>query len=326
MQPIWSDTDELSALFGVLFGRYPSPEKIFLDYAGMIRNSLPTSNKSIEQGGEIPLDLISSISPVDFTSLGVSRSRSRRLGIDRGLMLGDATSFNDLLLFWNLRAAGAHICFYDQNRATRFKRIVDAFLAEIRRQSPGAPNRVNIWGRSPAHPWDPSSTGLDFSGMVPTICGGGDSNIWTVLEPARPRFSSWRRDVIASYTEADGAASTSFALPDRPFDDEDLRAINQLFVVTVDADQYGSASEDLTFATPYVSRMNEFYGRNFTWEHDHARSEPGSFGRGAVGLITAVGTQRWEARAYRPLIGCGASLDSSESRLSDRSQGCALPA
>jgi hypothetical protein len=47
----------------------------------------------------------------------------------------------------------------------------------------------------------------------------------------------WHRDVVPSYLENEDDAVASFALPDRPFDDDDAQALNQDFLVTVDAMQ-----------------------------------------------------------------------------------------
>jgi hypothetical protein len=55
----------------------------------------------------------------------------------------------------------------------------------------------------------------------------------------------------------------------------------------------------MTFTTPFVTRLNEFYGRNFAPEYDKARAEPGSLEQGAIGIISSIGSQRLEIRAIR---------------------------
>ncbi len=57
--------------------------------------------------------------------------------------------------------------------------------------------------------------------------------------------------------------------------------------------------DDRTFSTPFIPKLNEFYGRNFHSIYDEARAEPGSFGGGAVGIITSVSTQRLSVNAIR---------------------------
>ena len=78
-----------------------------------------------------------------------------------------------------------------------------------------------------------------------------------------------------------------------------ITSVDQHYVVTVDAQQYGAGLDDRTFSAPFVPKLNEFYGRNFHFKYDEARTEPGSFGRGAVGIITSVSTQRLSVNAIR---------------------------
>ena len=57
VQPMWSLTDELSALFALLLGRYPSAEEITLDYALGMRDSLSIHDIVIRQGCGDPVEL-----------------------------------------------------------------------------------------------------------------------------------------------------------------------------------------------------------------------------------------------------------------------------
>jgi hypothetical protein len=140
---------------------------------------------------------------------------------------------------------------------------------------------------------------LDLNGLAQSHYPGARSVDWNGrnIIPVRPRFSRSHRDVISSYVEDDSGGVASFALPDRPFDDEDAAAFNQRFVVTVNVLSYGQATNELTFSTPFVPGLNEFYGRNFYSEYDQARVEQEFPERGAIGLITRIGNQRIEIRA-----------------------------
>ena len=103
--------------------------------------------------------------------------------------------------------------------------------------------------------------------------------------------------MVSSFSETEGRATASFALPDRPFDDDDPQAFDQHYVVTVAAQQYRASLDDRTFRRIFVPKLNEFYGRNFHFIYDEARAEPGSFGGGAVGLITSVSKQQLSVNA-----------------------------
>ena len=119
------------------------------------------------------------------------------------------------------------------------------------------------------------------------------------VKPHEPHFSVWHRDVVPSYAETEGKATASFALPDRPFSDDDVQSLSQKFAVVVDAAQYGEPDAELTFNTPFIPRLNEFYGRNFYYDYDAARSQPGRLDRGTVAIITAISTQLLQVSAFR---------------------------
>jgi hypothetical protein len=298
VHPAWSQDDPLTTLFTILLGRYPDPNDVTINYLRGIRGSLETPDKLIGQDDQIPAEVIGSITPLSLTDYGIAwrTNRSSFSWLSPGIVLGNATNFDDLVLYWNLRAAGAEVWFYDQAQTNRLRRRLDAFLAAIRARPPRAPNRFNLWSRS--EQWN---SNLNLNELQPYHCRGDGSSVWNGLNviPVRPRFSFWHRDVVPSYSENREGAVASFALSDQPFDFEDPSALGQHFIATVDANQYGPASEDITFNTPYIPRLNRFYDRNFYSEYDGARAEPGDFGRGAVGLITTLGSQRSEIRALR---------------------------
>jgi hypothetical protein len=316
--PTWDQTDGLDPLFSVLFGRYPAPNNQIADYEGGIRRAYDVTQESIS--GVVPAELLDGIPPLALTTYDMTRRRDPTGWLNPSIVLGSATDFDDLVLFWNLRAAGATMCFYDPAASARLGAFANGFLDKLRGRAPGAPGRVNFWMRrcvAPDETWRPD---LNLADMPVTLADGRGNDIWNGLniQPNRPQFSIWHRDVVPSYTESDGNAAVSFALPDRPFDDDDVQSLGQKFVVVIDASQYG-AVEDLTFETPFVPEMNEFYGRNFYHDYDSARAQLGGMDKGAVGIITSISTQRLEISPYHVLDWiarffalCGMSCERSE--------------
>jgi hypothetical protein len=300
VRPVWSPADPLAPLFDVLLGHYPEVGEITINYPNGIRAFLEMPDKRIVDGEALSPDFLRSVTPLAFTGFDLSQRRDRSGWLSPGIILGSATDFDDLLLLWNLRASGASVCFYDVTQANRLKPFVETFLTTVREHPAEEEKRVNFWSRAADRPPAPLPD-FDVTGLRPCVCQGGGNEIWNGanIRPSKPQFSMWHRDVVPSYVENEDGAIASFALPDRPFDADDPHALNQHFVVAVDAEQYGSAEDDLTFTTPFIPRLNEFYGRNFHFEYDKARAEPGSFGRGAVGVISSIGRQRLQIRAIR---------------------------
>jgi hypothetical protein len=204
-------------------------------------------------------------------------------------------------MFWNLRAAGAQLIFYDQAYSARLKSFASAYIAKLR-GAVGASARVSIWTRRDRATTDDSwRPDLELGDFDIALCDGRGDALWNGMniKPEMPSFSAWHRDVVPSYAEADGKANASFALPDRPFSDDDVRSLTQKFAVVVDASKFGGPEAELTFETPFAPRLNEFYGRNFYYHYDAARSQLGHLDRGAVAIITAISDQRLSVNAFR---------------------------
>ena len=289
IRPSWAVDDPLSTLLHILFGKYPDPAEVGIKYAASIDSRLKTEEVRIEPEAELIPDLLNSLSPLDLTRLEVFLDREFSFGWSApGMVLGSATDLNDLVLLWNLRATGARVFLFDPNHSTRLLPLITAFLASLKSTATAGAATINIWSRSSQF-----DSAIDLTGMEQSRCTAS-SGVWngSNLRPPGVRFSLWHRDVVPNYDEGQGAATASFGLPDQPFDAENPGSHRQHFVVTVEASQYGSATDDLTFRTPFLPRLNEFYGRNFHFNYSDARSVQGSFGGGAVGVFQTVGTQQ----------------------------------
>lgn len=301
VRPIWSPADPLASLFCVLLGRYPEVVEIGIDYPRRVRAALEMPDRTIAEDEGLSPDFLRSATPLAFTGVDLSQRRDRSGWLHPGVIFGAAADFDDLPLLWNLQAAGASVCFYDRTQESRLKPFVEAFLALVREDTTREPSRVNFWSRATDGPPTQWSPDFDVTGIRPCLCRGYDDAIWNGgnIRPTKPQFTMWHRDVVPSYIENEDGEVATFALPDRPFDDDDPYVLRQHFVVTVDANQYGLPPDDVTFTTPFMPRLNEFYGHNFAFGYDKARAEPGSLEQGAIGIIASIGTQRLEIRAIR---------------------------
>src|SRR5262249_3373476 len=154
--------------------------------------------------------------------------RERRHWLGPGVVLGSVSDFEALAMFWNLRAAGAQLIFYDQAHSGRLRSFANAYLGKLRSPRLGASARVSLWTRRDRDPTDASwRPDLELGDLPISLCDGRGDALWNGMniEPSKPHFSGWHRDVVPSYAETDGKANASFALPDRPFNDEDVTAL-----------------------------------------------------------------------------------------------------
>jgi hypothetical protein len=313
VRPVWRPDDVLSGLLSVLFGHYPDNtiEGEIPNYLRGIRASMHMPDLDIGLDSPIPTVLSSAVTPIRLTAFGMSYRSTQSIWLEPAIFLGDGTDFLDLLSFWNLQAAGVQITFFDRTKENRFRDFVSGFIAAQRSSTSGARSRINIWGKGIEPPWQLASLNFDLTNLLPTVCGSGGAHLWNGLNirPVKPTFSARHRDIVANYLDDSGRAAASFALSETPFDNEDYDASEQRYVVSVRARQYGPTSENLTFSTPFVPALNEFYGRNFTVDFDKARSESGLIGRGTIGVITEIYEQRIEVAAFQVQGWLGAFFD-----------------
>jgi hypothetical protein len=300
--PVWKAGDPLCALFATLFGGYPAANANIADYKGGVKSAFGTEEIQFSVEDELPITLLEGISPLQLTGYDTSLSRNRRGWLGDGIVLGSVEDFDALAMFWNLRAAGASLIFYDQIHGARLRPFANAFLERFRKPSlDREAGEVNFWiryDRPRDESWKPD---LDLRDLQIGLIDGRGSSLWNGMNvvPQRPNFSSVHRDVIPTYAEADGKADASFALPGRPFTDDDVESLNQKYAVVVDATRYGDPDADLTFETPFVPRLNEFYGRKFHFEYDAARSQLGRLDAGAVAIVLSISTQQLRVKAFR---------------------------
>ena len=71
-------------------------------------------------------------------------------GIVPGFFAGDATNLEDLICFWNLRAANVALSFVDSNHAPRYTTIIPEWEKWIREMVAGRhewDRHVSVWSR-----------------------------------------------------------------------------------------------------------------------------------------------------------------------------------
>ena len=239
-RPIWAAEDALSSLLTLMLGDYPPSSETTINYAAGLASEIGLTDKPIDATEALPAEWLQPITPLGLTGFDLSYRRERSTWTNPGVVLGDAGDFDDLVLFWNLRAAGAQVSFYDATHSDRMQAYTAAFINAFGRMASGDRRGVNFWSRAPDGPTPAQYAGLDLSQLQRTFCRGAGDGLWNGqnVRPVRPQFIAWHRDVVTSFLEGDGRAVASFVLPDRPFDDTDSQVLNQRFVVSVDAHQF----------------------------------------------------------------------------------------
>lgn len=299
--PTWQENDPLANVFLATVGGYPTDVKRF-DYKENYIRALKATEVSL-----------SPAQPVDVTAwrLGNPTALARHKLTKRdsafrrspGILVGSAADIEDLILFWNLTAAGKSIEFYDRDHADRLRPWLDEFIAGERKrrqlESEGKRNFFTIWSRSEKPKYD-----LDLAGFQEAISIEREEISWNGINisPTTVWFSSNHVDVIPTLHEVQESTSITFPLPNQPFYDDAPFTHFQNFIASVQFGTYGEDAGEWSLSTPFIPLLNEFYGRNIIFGYADARSEKHYlFGGGALGMVTTVGGQRKTISPYRVL-------------------------
>lgn len=88
----------------------------------MMKQLLGIERIALDRTLEVPPDIRTRLTPSRLTAAGLEPDDS---GADNGVYVGDADSFDDLVNFWNVRAAGAAVVFYDPRYAARLGKLLE---------------------------------------------------------------------------------------------------------------------------------------------------------------------------------------------------------
>jgi hypothetical protein len=121
--PVWQDDDPLAMAILAMAGRYPAPSSRVPDYEEMLGEILGTERLVLQRTDPVPPEIRTRLTPSRLTAVDLDADEP---GPDNGIYVGDADNFEDLVNFWNVRAAGAGLIFYDPRHAARLTGLLDA--------------------------------------------------------------------------------------------------------------------------------------------------------------------------------------------------------
>lgn len=284
----WSDADPLADVFLCSYGAFPEPAETGLDYAGMLRTSLFAVPYIVPDVGEIQFSPPGRDNVATFNRQRMERHYAVRNYWDHpGFYVGDADDFDDLVNFWNLRAADIPLQFFDTRHAARLRPRATQWAASVRQAPrPGGHEGLALWHRRERAV--EGEYGCFGEGPL-TNCAVGDG-IWNGMNVRAPVMHFGESAALASIDQGE-KPTISFALTGKPFAD-DPAAHAQHYVLSVDPGVGLFGNEQATLHAPFIPELNEFYGRNAHFIWNAARAEPGS-----LGVIDSVSTEHLSLRA-----------------------------
>ena len=264
----WEPADPLADVFLAQFGSYPTAKDIKVDISRFVVEMLDGKNVLLGDSDSLPSDAFDAFSPSELTAYDLDGDRFN--DVDRGFYTGQADNFEDLVNFWNLRAANVDVFFYDAGQEKRLSNFRDAFIEVNRRQTRAFrdfPPSVGIWSRE----YRPE---LDTKAFGPRISGGIVRDGLPGLMVPLMQFRS--RSAFGHLNEVNGGSQITFQLPEKPFKEDDV-SFQQMMVVGIRS-TIGIQSEfGQTLVTPCLPEMNDFYRREMVLIGNEVRVQKSGF-------------------------------------------------
>lgn len=306
----WANNDPLADVLLAYFGSYADKSAVGHDYQALVAQNLRGELVPIGPDERIPSDCFKAVTPSVLTGYALEWDRPPLTDPPQGIYVGSASDYDDLVTFWNLRAANIELLFYDPVHGTRLDALKSAVIDEVEK-IPADPHRpancMGIWTKS--HNYNPDGQNW---GMRPLFCSA-DEAFW-----ARPRFRApmmqferqWA--FVSVSTDAD-RPSIAFQLPKKPFHEHPLLH-RQKFIVSLNLRFYIESDAKWTFRMPFLPQLNGFWGRAAIFNARQARVEPEG-----LGVIVDLGTQHLtvhavEKRALIEQVFCTFGMTAKPSR------------
>jgi hypothetical protein len=269
---VWDDDDPLGDIFLMRYGRYPNADEIGIDYLDVLGKATLAIQERIDKRQPLPQVVMEHPSIAYLSWSGLERHHTVRSGWDYpGFFFGDASRVDDLVAFWNRRAADIELMFVDPQHESRYAIIRPLFEQRLRNNLSYRQEHERspaVWARP-----EIMDEGVKFFGGAGlTACRVVDGE-WNGLN-IRPPMMALGSDSALGVVGRDGdKPRVSFALTNKPFSD-DVWFHNQHLVASIVmlGGLYGD--DHHTYRLPYVPELNELFARTMHFEYDMLRVEP----------------------------------------------------
>ena len=272
----WDPSDPLADVFLATFGGYPPETEIGTDYDKFFTKYLAAKETQLANGSVMPAIPLNELTPSVLTTVELDPIDFDRGRDGPGLYYGESDNLTELVNFWNLRASGIELFFYDPKEKTRLGGMADQYLAKLRAR-PKNPqewqSRVTIWKKSHEAEIDLTPFGQDL------VLDSLSPESWNGLNIKPSMMGFKEKAVLGTVTEAERLSAT-FELPAKPFFDHVALHTQQLVVSVHPL----ITTENVVLKPPFFPPLNEYYGRH-AYLYNAVRSE-----REGIGIIIGVTT------------------------------------
>jgi hypothetical protein len=289
----WEKDDPLVSVLLATVGAIPSAEEIGVDLGSFVTKALKVKATTLGVEKSLPPDMYALFTHSTLTTYKLSPDRRSDWELP-GVFIGDSSDFDDLVAFWNLRAADIELLFYDPTYEGRLTPLVTAFLAKLQERPRSKEQRLGhiaLWSKPNRNIEDVSF--LETLPSAETRRRMTDPGVWNGLNVQPPLMGFAEHSVLGSISHEREIPTVTLQLPPKPFfADADYHS--QQVVVTIRPLGGWPENGDTTFTPPYIPELNEYYGRNYHSVWKEARAEVDG-----IGIITSLTTTSLTITALR---------------------------
>lgn len=261
--PQWRKDDPFASVFSVEFGHFLLEPKLFYDYQRAYQQGLRAKIEKIDKNGMLKPEIAQKVDPIHITEDRLQLVGNTWGWGSHGIYIGDHTNAQDLINFWNLRAAAIDVRFTPITNIKRLKGVVTKHILEIHEKDATRkfPLGVGMWYSTKLNDAivDKVVKNL-FPKNISKARYQVDQHLWNGLNvnPPKPVFGS--KTVLASLDWPYSTPAISIQLSDKPTEKENLYNDSQQLVFEL-SPLVEYEYKGYTLRLPFLPDLNEWYAR-----------------------------------------------------------------
>lgn len=271
----WSHTDPLNDILLATFGNLPSKEELGADWSQLIEEKLTAQVIEITPQNSLPTCTanneltLNQLSGLDLKEHYCINNPWRY----HGFYIGEINNLEDLVNFWNLRAAGISLMFYDPAHQNRLEKRKKSYIQILEKYMDHLLNNfAGIWHRkettcSYTQDWNKKNR------YCPV-----DNLFWDGNHIQVSYMYISENSTLGFLTDSnDRSKRLTIQLPEKPIINNFDTQSQYLFTSIEPQKLYDDSRK--TLSTPYLPELNRFYDKYFSIELSRSRVEPQGIGQ-----------------------------------------------
>lgn len=263
---VWDAKDIFSDIFALTFGFFDKPTEVSVDFSLPYIKGLKADTHTIANSAVLDKELYEKMWPLRLTRDLLPHKGSANSGalfFQGGIFVGEEDNFNDLVLFWNLRAIGGEMYFLPITDKTRFKEFIQKYIDSLSDRLLLLADSVHIYF---AQGRDLQSVKECFSQFTlpaskKAVLSPCDKETFNGLSGSPWVYHLDSTGIVGIVDKTPTTTTIHIPLPPKDF----IEKTNQELILHVSS-PFDWAYPNATLNPPRIHQLTEFYGREIGFE------------------------------------------------------------